>query len=65
MMGPMTFIVLVVLLVFFFLGISVLLRRPGTDREDLQLGTQSPCPHCRKLNPTHAKFCGQCGKKLD
>ena len=63
MMGPMTFIVLLVLLIAVIVGVAVIVRGTRQNREDLELGTKTPCPHCQKLNPTHAKFCGQCGEK--
>jgi hypothetical protein len=27
-------------------------------------GTETRCPHCRHRNPTHARYCAQCGQKL-
>jgi hypothetical protein len=63
----MTFIMTLVLVIALVIGIAVLaraLRGSGRRREDLSLGTQTACPHCQLLNPTHAKFCGHCGKAL-
>lgn len=62
-MGPMTIIVILILIAAVLVGVTVL-RRAGRDREGLRLGTETPCPHCRHLNPTHARFCAQCGKGL-
>jgi hypothetical protein len=27
-------------------------------------GTETPCPSCRHHNPTHARYCAQCGRRL-
>ena len=67
MLAPMTFIVTLVLILAVVIGLVVLIRAfgaPGRRREDIELGTETPCPGCRHPNPTHAKFCGQCGKAL-
>lgn len=67
MLAPMTFIVTLSLIVAVAIGVVVLIRAFGTScdtRRDLALGTQQRCPQCRQPNPTHAKFCSQCGKPL-
>ena len=67
MLAPMTFIVTLVLIVAVVVGLLVLIRAFGTSGrqgEDIKLGTETACPHCSHPNPTHAKFCGQCGKAL-
>jgi hypothetical protein len=47
------------------IGGVLILRARGVQHDtDVQLGTQSVCPHCKLLNPTHARFCGHCGKAL-
>jgi len=28
------------------------------------LGTELPCPRCHHVNPTHANYCAQCGRRL-
>lgn len=28
------------------------------------LGTETPCPRCRHLNPTHARYCAHCDREL-
>lgn len=63
-MLPATFLVTIVLMAVVIGGLAVIwrvLRSGGSD--DVQLGTETPCPHCKLLNPTHAKFCGHCGKR--
>ena len=67
MLAPMTFIVTLVLIVAVVVGLLVLIRAFGTSGrqgKDIELGTETACPHCSQPNPTHAKFCGQCGKAL-
>jgi hypothetical protein len=27
-------------------------------------GTETRCPSCRHRNPTHARYCAQCGRPL-
>ncbi len=66
----MTFIVVLVLILAVFVGLVVLIRAFGSsdsrkeNRKDLKLGTKTTCRHCNHVYPTHAKFCGHCGKPL-
>ena len=67
MLAPMTFIVTLVLIGTVVFGLILLIRAfgtPGADQADLDLGTQTACPGCRRLNPTHAKYCAHCGQTL-
>ncbi len=67
MLAPMTFIVTLALILAVVIGVSVLLRAMGRNdqtQQDLKLGTQQRCPQCQEPNPTHAQFCGKCGKPL-
>jgi hypothetical protein len=63
----MTFFVTLFLIFAAFIGVVVIIRALGPSprqREDVALGTQTACKHCNHLNPTHARFCGHCGKPL-
>jgi len=67
MYAPMTFIATLVMILAIVGGVALLIRAlgpSGRGRKDVKLGTQTPCPHCKLLNPTHAKFCGHCGRAL-
>lgn len=67
MLAPMTFIVTLMLIVAVVFGVLVLIRALGSSGaapDDVAWGTQSTCPHCRRDNPTHARFCAHCGKPL-
>lgn len=63
---------LVALVIGIFVGISALARL--TERDRIQNRPHGPrrtpdgleCPNakCGRLNPHHARFCGQCGRPL-
>lgn len=36
--------------------------RPCCLSDDL--GTEVPCPRCHHVNPTHARYCAHCGRRL-
>ena len=40
------------------------LRGQDADRRGGSFGTETACPDCRHRNPTHARYCAQCGQKL-
>ena len=59
--GTMTLIVVLVLIACVVIGIGIVVyalgrRSSTTDRE--------ACPSCSSMNPGHAEFCGQCGRRL-
>ncbi len=71
-LAPMTFIVVLVLILSVFVGIVLIVKALGgsggrrpSNQDDIVLGTKMPCRHCGHVNPTHAKFCAHCGKPLN
>ncbi|MCK4659997.1 MAG: zinc ribbon domain-containing protein [Phycisphaerae bacterium] len=57
----MTAIVLFVIAFFLAFALFVL-SRPTQGRHDQ--GPAKMCSRCHKANPSHARFCGQCGQEL-
>jgi hypothetical protein len=60
-------VVVLLLIVSVIVGGAVLLKsglRTGASRgAPTSKGDVRPCPECGELNPTKARFCGQCGAK--
>lgn len=42
----------------------VVYRQPDRT-ETPDLGTETPCPRCRRVNQTHARYCAHCGLRLE
>ena len=58
--GPMTFIVVLVLGVLLFAGITIILRA----RDRAAGAPRGKCAHCGQRNRRNANFCASCGKEL-
>jgi hypothetical protein len=39
-------------------------RQPD-DTETPDLGTETICPRCQRVNQTHARYCAHCGLRLE
>ncbi len=59
--GPMTLIVEVVLIGCLVVGMVIIFRSLAGRRSS----RESVCPRCHNHNPGHAKYCANCGDKLN
>jgi hypothetical protein len=61
-------VVELLLLAVFLGGIVLLLhaifRKDDGEIEIDDFGTETACPRCHHLNPTHASYCAHCGRRL-
>jgi predicted amidophosphoribosyltransferase len=60
MFGPMTTIVLGVLVAMLITGVVVIVRASREANRGKRV-----CQHCRNENPAAARFCAHCGQKVD
>lgn len=60
-LGPMTFLVVLVLGGFLVAGV-MLLKRASAEGDEA--GSRA-CPSCQAKNPQGARFCANCGQSFD
>ena len=61
-MGPMTVIVVVVLVAILLVGVGIIFQAltQGSRR-----GRERMCDQCHSKNPGHARFCSHCGHAFE